>query len=153
MRLPILVSLAAVAAALAGCAATLPPETAKPVPAPPWIDLEIDSVALDAQCRSGLSPVSCRQLAVRFFQAGDEESGRRTLADGCAGGGSDGCWRWGVAFLRAERVSQDARLARALFESGCESGSLQACRGLFGMLVEPEPMLRRQHAELILPVR
>ena len=146
-------ALLVVAAALSGCVAALPPETAKPLPAPPWTDLGIDSVALDAQCRSGLSPVSCRQLAVRFFRAGDAESGRRTLSDGCAGGASDGCWRWGVAFLRAERVDEDAHLARTLFETGCDAGSLQACRSLFGMLLEPSPLLGKQRAELRVPPR
>lgn len=128
----------AVVALLAGCAPVLPPESAKPIPAPPWTD-PVDSVQLEADCSSG-QPQACRKFAVRFFREGDEDSARRVLSGGCLGASGDACWRWGTAFLLSDRVHEDARLARAMFEAGCEGGSMKSCRGLYRVLLEPAPL-------------
>lgn len=125
-------------ALLAGCAPALPLETAtRPAP-PPWTD-PVDSVELEALCASG-TPVACRKLAVRFFREGDEDSARHTLSGGCLGASGDACWRWGTAFTVSDRVHEDARLARLMFEAGCEGGSMKACRGLYRTLLAPVPL-------------
>lgn len=128
----------AVIALLAGCAPVLPPESATPVPPPPWAT-RADSVELEADCSSGV-PRACRTLAVRLFREGDEEGARRAFAAGCVGASGDACWRWGAALLLADRVREDASLARAMFEAGCEGGSMKSCRALYRLLLEPAPL-------------
>jgi hypothetical protein len=123
---------------LAGCTPVLPPESVRPLPAPPWTD-PADSVTLEADCSSG-QPQACRTLAVRFFREDDEVSARRVLSAGCLGASGDACWRWGTAFLVSDRVHEDSRLARAMFEAGCEGGSMKSCRGLYRTLLEPAPL-------------
>jgi len=78
---------------------------------------------------------------VRFFENGDELSARDALSRGCMGASGDACWRWGVAFVRNDRVFADAALAKTLFEAGCEGGSMRACRGLYATLLEPVPLV------------
>lgn len=133
-------TLAAAVVLLAGCAPVLPPETAtRPLP-PPWTD-PVDSVELDALCASGNAPVACRKLAVRFFREGDLDGARRALSGGgCNGAASDACWRWGAAFTVSDRVFGDTHLAKVMFEAGCESGSMKACRSLYHSLLEPMPL-------------
>ena len=130
----------AVIALLAGCAPALPLETATRPPPPPWTD-PVDSVELDALCSSGTAPVACRKLAVRFFREGDLDGARRALTSGgCNGAAGDACWRWGTAFAVSDRVHPDGGLAKVMFEAGCESGSMKACRSLYHSLLEPVPL-------------
>lgn len=125
---------------IAGCERPLPPEASRPLEAPPWADVATDSVLLDAACDAG-TPQACRKLAVRFFQAGDEPLARLALTRGCRGASGEACWRWGAAFLRSDGVLEDRRLARTFFEAGCEGGAVNACRGLYAMLLDRKPYL------------